>query len=104
MPDLCVDKIGHATEEFYKGESMMTLQEKLDVQKKHFVANVPAETVSLMERSTQELLQSGILGRVLKPGDSLPPFCLPDEKGETVSSEQMVARGPLVVTIYRGVW
>ncbi len=37
-------------------------------------------------------------------GDMLPPFLLPDEDGRLVSSAELVARGPLVVTFNRGNW
>ncbi|MDA1325733.1 MAG: peroxiredoxin-like family protein [Proteobacteria bacterium] len=37
-------------------------------------------------------------------GDMLPPFLLPDENGRLVSSDELLSRGPLVVTFNRGNW
>ncbi len=37
-------------------------------------------------------------------GDVLPPFLLPDENGRLVSSAELLATGPLVVTFNRGNW
>lgn len=57
-----------------------------------------------MQRATDELTGSGILERVLKEGDSIPPFELPNLKGDLISSEDLLQRGNLVMTFYRGVW
>ncbi len=53
---------------------------------------------------TDELRRSGILARVLKPGDPAPEFALPNADGRLVSSRDLLARGPLVATFYRGKW
>lgn len=37
-------------------------------------------------------------------GDQLPPFLLPDENGRLISSADLLANGPLVVTFNRGNW
>lgn len=37
-------------------------------------------------------------------GDSLPPFLMPDENGRFVSSADLLAGGPVVVTFNRGNW
>jgi peroxiredoxin len=41
---------------------------------------------------------------VIKVGDSLPGFNLPNSNGTMVSSNDLLAKGNLVVTIYRGHW
>lgn len=82
----------------------MSLQEKLDQVKKQFTAEAPAEAVSLIEQSTEDLIQSNIMDQVLGPGDPMPPFTLPDSNGQMISSTELLARGVLVVSFYRGVW
>jgi len=37
-------------------------------------------------------------------GDKLPPFLLPDENGRLVSSTELLAKGPLIITFNRGNW
>jgi len=37
-------------------------------------------------------------------GDTLPPFLLPDETGQLISSEDLLATGPLVISFNRGNW
>jgi peroxiredoxin len=39
-----------------------------------------------------------------KPGEPMPPFMLPDETGQLVNLESLVARGPVIVMFYRGHW
>jgi len=87
----------------------MTLQSKLDAFKADFEAgkppyNVPYSVIETMHRATAELIASGAAEQALKAGDTLPAFSLADPEGNTVSSTDLLARGPLVVTFYRGVW
>jgi len=83
---------------------MSRLQERLDGIKKDFMEQVPDEAKEVMKRAEDELRSSGILDRLPSVGDELPPFELPDAGGETVRSADLLARGPLVVTFYRGLW
>jgi peroxiredoxin len=57
-----------------------------------------------MHRVTNELIASGQAGRALKAGDRAPAFTLPDPDHKLVSSADLLAKGPLVVTFYRGAW
>lgn len=87
----------------------MTLQAKLDAFKTDFEAgkppyNVPSSVIETMHRATAELIASGAAGRALKAGDRAPAFTLHDPDGKPVSSAELLAQGPLVVSFYRGVW
>ena len=39
-----------------------------------------------------------------KPGDKMPDFVLPDERGQLVSLDQLLKKGPVAVTFHRGHW
>lgn len=83
----------------------MNLQDKLDAFRTHFESKVaPPHVVELFHRTTDELIATGQAGRSLKVGDVAPTFTLKTAEGELVSSTDMLERGPLVVTFYRGVW
>ncbi len=87
----------------------MTLQAKLDAFKVDFEAgkppyNVPPSVIDTMHRATAELIASGAAAKALKAGDKAPAFTLDDPDGQPVSSADLLARGPLVVSFYRGVW
>ncbi len=39
-----------------------------------------------------------------KPGEKMPDFVLPDEKGRLVSLDKLLEKGPVAVTFHRGHW
>jgi peroxiredoxin len=83
----------------------MSLQEKLDAFKANFEANLaPPGVAAAFRRAIDELVASGAAGKALKAGSRAPSFALPDPDGGIVSSDALLARAPLVVTFYRGVW
>jgi hypothetical protein len=82
----------------------MSLQDKLDEVRKQFESSAPSEALTVMHRATDDLLHSGIMDHILKVGDRAPEFIIPNEHGQIVSSSEFLSKGPLVVSIYRGVW
>ena len=87
----------------------MSLQATLDAFKADFRAgkppyNAPPDIHPIMERATAELIASGQAGRAAKAGDRAPVFVLNDAYGKPVSSQELLAKGPLVISFYRGVW
>jgi peroxiredoxin len=87
----------------------MSLQDTLDAFKRNFEAGGPPYHVPYwvhepMHRATHELIASGAAHRALKAGASVPDFKLRDADGAEVSSRDLLARGPLVLSFYRGVW
>ncbi|WP_322107306.1 peroxiredoxin-like family protein [Paraburkholderia sp. J41] len=83
----------------------MPLQGKLDALRTEFETNVaPPAVVELLHRATAELISTGAVDKALKAGDIAPEFTLSDAHGKQVASRSLLARGPLVVTFYRGVW
>ena len=57
-----------------------------------------------MHRATAELKASGLAGQAKKVGDKAPSFSLRDPEGNVVSSNELLASGPLILSFYRGVW
>jgi len=82
----------------------MTLQERLAAKKAEATAMMPPEAAAIARRATEELVRSGVVDRGKQVGDRAPGFELPDAKGELVRSHDLLARGPLVLTFYRGNW
>lgn len=62
------------------------------------------EWVRIMHKATDDLFTSDIRQRVVKPGAKAPEFVLSNAEGVQRSSREYLARGPLVVSFYRGVW
>jgi peroxiredoxin len=87
----------------------MSLQAKLDTFKADFEAgkppyNVPRSVIETMHRATAELIASDAANRAKKVGDKAPGFSLKDPEGNIVSSAELLKKGPLIVSFYRGVW
>ncbi len=82
----------------------MKLQEKLNAMKNDSMASKPPEVIATMLQATKELIESGIADNAIKVGETLPEFTLPDVKGNLVSSKDLLAKGPLSLSFYRGVW
>jgi peroxiredoxin len=90
-------------------ETDVSLQAKLDAFKADFEAgkppySVPRPVIETMHRATAELIESGAAKRAKKAGDLAPTFSLKDPEGNVVSSADLLKRGPLVLSFYRGVW
>jgi peroxiredoxin len=87
----------------------MSLQAKLDTFKADFEAgkppySVPRSVIETMHRATAELIESGAAQRAKKAGDIAPSFSLRDPEGNVINSADLLRRGPLVLSFYRGVW
>jgi len=82
----------------------MKLQDKLDAYKNSFLETAPQEAVKVMQKSTEDLKNSGILDKVLKIGESAPDFSLPDVNGSPVKLKDLLTHGPVVISFYRGQW
>ena len=82
----------------------MSLQAKLDLMKQEAKKRIPPESWAIMHRATEDLKSLGIMDSVLKVGDRAPDFTLKDQRGDAISSSELRAKGPLVVSFYRGSW
>jgi peroxiredoxin len=58
----------------------------------------------MYERAAAALQASGIEDRVLREGDTAPDFELPDAVGRLVRLTDLRARGPVIISFYRGQW
>jgi peroxiredoxin len=85
--------------------SGLPLQGKLDALKVELETNImPRPVVATLHRAVDDLIAAGAPGKALKAGDLAPAFTLPDADGRPLSSKDLLTKGPLVITFYRGVW
>lgn len=82
----------------------MTLKERLDTIREGASKRIPAEARAIMERATENLRASGAVDRAVKVGDRAPEFTLPDPSGKPVRLAELLARGPVVLSFFRGRW
>ena len=81
----------------------MSLEEELDRLRRESMANndqLQAAYQDLVAR----LGRAETVDQSLKVGDAMPSFLLPNAEGRLVFSDELLARGPLVVNFFRGNW
>ncbi len=59
---------------------------------------------AILAKATQELEQTGQAQRAIHQGQRAPDFTLPDAKGGPVRLSELLKKGPVVLTFYRGGW
>ncbi len=79
----------------------MSLKERIE----RFKAsrNRPAEIETILANAVAELRTAGTAPG-LTVGERAPDFALPNQRGETVCLSKRLARGPVALSFYRGVW
>lgn len=82
----------------------MSLKAELKALQIRLESGRPADVVATMHRAVDELRTSGAADRVLNVGDRAPAFMLPNAAEQPIDSGALLARGPLVITFYRGRW
>ncbi|MBO6784011.1 MAG: hypothetical protein JJ899_12165 [Alphaproteobacteria bacterium] len=82
----------------------MSLQEKLAEISAAGAKRIPEEARKTMGAATQALRESGIMDSTIKVGEKLPSFSLKNADGETVNSDDLLAQGAVVLTVFRGHW
>ena len=85
-------------------EDLTMLAERLEVIRQGADKRIPPDKRAIMHRATADLRASGIMDRVIKVGDRLPAFALQNAFGREVRSSDLLAKGPLVLTVFRGSW
>jgi len=82
----------------------MALEEKLAAIREMGKTRIPAEAQAVMHQAIVDLRASGIMDRVAKVGAPAPDFTLPNQAGQPVGLATLRARGPVVLSFYRGRW
>jgi hypothetical protein len=82
----------------------MGLTEQLNDLKQQLGREIPDEILEEIGGFVQGLVQSGIEKTSCQASDKVPSFILPNVTGQMVSSEDILAKGPMVLSFYRGIW
>lgn len=82
----------------------MGLSEDLSARRVTAKERFSPEDLVVMRRATEDLRNSGILQRSLKANDAAPEWSLPSPGGDAIHSQSLLAKGPLVLTFFRGIW
>jgi peroxiredoxin len=79
---------------------MRSLKKRLEAKR----VAMPADVHLAYAAMVTELGRAGVIENVLRVGDRFPDFLLPNAEGDLVALDDLLARGALVVTFFRGAW
>ena len=82
----------------------MPLKEKLDAIRDASSKRIPPDRQAIMHRATADLRASGILDAIVKVGQPMPAFAGVAHDGRSIESRELLARGPLLLSFFRGHW
>ena len=82
----------------------MSLNKEIEALRDQFNKALPEEALNVIRADNERLAKSGIADRSLKAGDQVTPFSLLSAQGATVTSGDLLATGPVVLSFYRGGW
>ncbi len=83
---------------------MESLGRQLNERREASRARMDDATRDVVDGATAEVAALRIVERSLAVGGRIPRFELPGATGETVRADDLLERGPLIVTFYRGGW
>ncbi len=82
----------------------LELKDQLRLMKEASAAKVPPEKAKILEEATEKLRRDQIVEKALKVGQPMPGFSLPDAHGKKVSLDDLLKKGPVIISFYRGSW
>jgi hypothetical protein len=82
----------------------MSLEDQLAKIREAGAKRIPEDKRAILGKATQDLRDSGIMDGVIQAGDTLPPFVLQNSGGAEVRSADLLAKGAVVMTVFRGHW
>jgi peroxiredoxin len=84
--------------------TVMSLADRLEQAKREWRSRLTPELADALEALVKHLETSQITAASLKADDPMPDFELPNSDGRVISSRELLKRGPLVVSYFRGDW
>lgn len=85
-------------------ESLPSLAARTSAFYQQYLRKERPEVIALKAACQTSINESGIGERCLNDGDTMPLFCLPNAHGKQVSAADLLDKGPLVISFYRGSW
>lgn len=82
----------------------MAIKAELEAFSRELEAEVGDDAQRLFDGQIEQARRDGVPGRSLKVGSKAPNFSLPGATGEPVELRQLLQKGRIVLTFYRGGW
>ncbi len=81
-----------------------SLRDRLDAKRAEFSKAAPADKAQSYQAGIESVAASGIYERAVKTGAKAPDFTLNNAQGEPTRLGELLKKGPVVLTWYRGGW
>jgi peroxiredoxin len=82
----------------------MSLATDLSTLKDGMYAQIPKEASRAISKSIEDFVQTWNPATAINVGQPFPDFSLSDATGQQVSLKELLAKGPLFISFYRGGW
>ncbi|MGB3533822.1 MAG: peroxiredoxin-like family protein [Microcoleaceae cyanobacterium] len=82
----------------------MNLTQELQQLRQQLSQRQPEEIKAVMDRATQDLINTKIAESALKVDDYIPDFTLPNAVEKSVKIQSLLDQGFVVISFYRGGW
>lgn len=83
---------------------IMSLKAQIDAYNVQKEANLPADVLALMNTTNEELIAQHVRDNALQVGQKVANFSLANHCGDTVALTDLLAKGPVIISFYRGGW
>ncbi|WP_024608297.1 peroxiredoxin-like family protein [Pseudoalteromonas sp. TAB23] len=82
----------------------MSLKAQIDAYNVQKDAKLPADVLALMNTTNEELIAQHIKDNALQIGQKVENFSLANHKGENIDLADLLKKGPVIISFYRGGW
>lgn len=82
----------------------MSLKAQIDAYNVEKKAKLPADALALMNTTNEELIAQHIKDNALQVGQTATDFSLTNHKGEVIRLADLLKKGPVILSFYRGGW
>ena len=81
-----------------------SLKAQIDAYNVQKEAKLPADVLALMNTTNEELIAQHVRDNALQVGQKVANFSLANHCGDTVALTDLLAKGPVIISFYRGGW
>ncbi|MBH0029727.1 peroxiredoxin-like family protein [Pseudoalteromonas sp. SWYJZ98] len=82
----------------------MSLKAQIDAYNVQKDAKLPADVLALMNTTNEELIAQHIRDNALQIGKKVENFSLANHNGENIELADLLKKGPVIISFYRGGW
>jgi len=82
----------------------MSLKAQLDACRREYETKAGLRAVDAVRRSIRALTEAGLIAKAVKAGEMAPPFKLQCRRGGFIHLSDLLDRGPVVISFFRGDW